>query len=553
MSLKVPSRNIGPWGRELIDECFSSREQRRDWIKNFKSYYYTGSDSGDQAVYNKCFAHVDRLASYLFSPSDVRFLIEFDEEEPELTHKMGTIASRWINREFHRTNVDMAFSDANNYALVKGCCLIKQIWGHEGVDAWCVHPEFFGVLREDIDDLDRQEAFVHSTYLTKSAFRRMISDRTDAEQSRIMKEIDATAQSAKDQQDYEDDYFHQIVIGSTQPVHTGSATGTGMVGITGIPTPLIDPKVARDLVRIDELWVQDRERQDYTTICIAASEIVIEGDDRHRNLCEIKGEQPFTKVCPNEVNGFFWGMSEIAQIYRLQDYLTQQIADLRRMSALKSDPPRVLIGFSGMTAEKYKALRRRGGFASEENPTSKVETLESDIPEQVFMLLDKTEKWFDDVAGFMPIMQGQGEQGVRAGVHAQTLARNASPRMRDRALRVERQLVEAGDFFLKLYQAKNAQVFNIDPENAFTLAQLPDEGRLTVDSHTSSPAFQEDAERKAFALAKSGAIGPEDLIMLTHPPHEDSLVMRAKARQAAQQAMIAQHPELLTKGKRPSK
>jgi hypothetical protein len=548
MTLHVPSRNIGEWAHELIEECFASREQRRDWIKRWKSYYFTGSGEGDQATYNKIFAHVDRLASFLFSPSDVRFLIEFDEDEDDIVHKMGMVTSRWINREFHATNTDLVFSDCNNYALVKGCTLLKQVWGHEGVDSFCVHPEFFGVLREDISDLDRQEAFVHSTYLTKASFRRMISAKPESEINRIMRDIESHMDTPEGSSDYEDDYFHQIVIGSTQPVQIGAASGSGMVGVTGIPSPIIDPKVVKELVRVDELWVQDRDRQDYTTIRMAGG-AVIEGNDRHQNLCDIKGEQPFTKICPNEVDGFFWGMSEIAQIYKLQDYLSTQISDLRRLGGMKSDPARVLIGFSGMTQEKYKMLRRKGGFASEENPTAKIETLQTEIPEQLFVQLDKTEKWFDDVAGFMPIMQGQGEQGVRAGVHAQTLARNASPRMRDRALRVERQLVEAGDFFLKIYQNKTAQVFELGEGSQFMLKQLPDEARITVDSHTSSPAFQEDAERKAFNLAKAGAIDGEDLIMLTHPPHEDTLVMRAKARRQKQEALVAAHPELLTGAK----
>ena len=55
---------------------------------------------------------------------------------------------------------------------------------------------------------------------------------------------------------------------------------------------------------------------------------------------------------------------------------------------------------------------------------------------------------------------------------------------------------------------------------------------------------------KAFALAKAGAIDGEDLIRLTHPPHEDSLILRSRQKAAAQAKMLQEHPELLTKGKR---
>jgi hypothetical protein len=87
-------------------------------------------------------------------------------------------------------------------------------------------------------------------------------------------------------------------------------------------------------------------------------------------------------------------------------------------------------------------------------------------------------------------------------------------------------------------------------KGSFLLKQLPDDARVSVDSHTASPAFQEDAERKAFNLARLGAIDHADLIMLTHPPHEDTLVARARQRAAAQAKFMQEHPELMKPGGR---
>ncbi len=87
----------------------------------------------------------------------------------------------------------------------------------------------------------------------------------------------------------------------------------------------------------------------------------------------------------------------------------------------------------------------------------------------------------------------------------------------------------------------------------FLLNQLPDDARVMVDSHTSSPVYQEDSEKLAFALHRAGAIDAEDLIMLTHPTHEDTLRARAKSRAEAQAELVKKHPELAFgkgKGKR---
>jgi len=558
VSLKLPSRHLADWALEVVDECRQSAESRRDLLKMWRSYYYTGTSEGQTATYNRCYPHIERLGAFLFSPTDVRFEIDFDEMETEDVHAMGHAAGRRLNRDFHRRSLDLDFAAAVNGGLVDGCNLIKLLWGHDGLESWVVKPQFFGVLREDIEDLDRQEAFVHSTYLTTTAFERTIIDHP--EKKEIMEGIKQASMSQKEKDEFEDDYFHQIIVGGTQPVSTTTSSGSGMVGITGVPTPTLDAKVAASLIRIDELWVQDQERQDYTTIRLVRPNILIEGKYKRRNLCgltdsqgkdaDMAGHHPFTKVCPNAVEGYFWGQSEISNIYKLQDSLNDQMRTIRRLTTLRGDPPRSATGFSGMTLEKYKAFKRPGGFVSEENPTAKMTEHIPELPPELFSYLDKTIQMFDDVAGFTPVLQGQGEQGVRSQSQASTLARNASPRMRDRSLLVERQCTEFGDFALKMLQAKDAEVFDTEQKTKFVLSQLPDDARVTVDSHTSSPVYKEDSERLAFALHKSGAIDAEDLIMLTHPIHQDRLRSRAKARAEAQAKMVAEHPELaFPKGK----
>ena len=128
-----------------------------------------------------------------------------------------------------------------------------------------------------------------------------------------------------------------------------------------------------------------------------------------------------------------------------------------------------------------------------------METLAPQIPAELWAAVDKTLQYFDDVAGFTPVAMGQGEPGVRSNAQAQTLSRNSSPRMRDRALLVERQCVAVGELCLKMLQSKNAEIFKTEDKQTFTMADLPDDYRMSIGSHTSSPAFSEDSERKAFA------------------------------------------------------
>ncbi len=530
--MRLPRRNIGAWSREIIDECFASREARRDLNKIWNNYYYSGATDGVPATYNRTFSHVDRLGSMLFSPVDTRFSLEGDPADDPKDIDLLQAGGRYLNREFHRCNVDLAFASGVNWGLVKGCALVKQLWGNEGLEPWLVQPEQFGVLREDIADLDRQDAFCETTYMTKAAFRRTIEEHPDKRD--IMSKVEQSL-SARNDENGQDDYLMQIT----------QSGGNAMVNFSSVPKPMLSPDVARRLVRLDELWVVDDERQDYTTIRMVQN-IVIEGSIKRRNLSGVKGEHPYTKVCPNEVDGYFWGLSEIAAVYKLQDLLNSQIRKLQEVTALKADPPRAFIGFTGMNQEKYNTMRRPGGMISEDAPNAKIETMSPDVPPELLIeRINATIQYFDDVAGFTPVLMGQGDTGVRSQAQAQTLARNSSPRMRDRALLVERQCVELGEFSLKLLQTKEAEVMNTEEKQQFILMQLPSDFRTSVDSHTSSPAFQEDTRNLAVTLKKMGVIDDESTLQMVHPPHEDALVMKARAKAKAQAALVAQHPELL--------
>lgn len=551
--MRLPRGKLAGWAKELIDECYSSREARCDLYRLWTAYYYGGTSDGVQAVYNRTYSHIDRLGSFLFSPSDVRYAFEGDLalEGPDI--EMLAAGARYLNREFHRTNVDQVFASGVTWALVKGACLEKTLWGHDGLEPWLVQPESFGVLREDIGDLDRQDAFVETTYMTPAAFRRTLSSgwgphqsNPHPERSAIIREVEKSLKSRADENAPQDDYLMQIVVGGTGPVSTTQSGGKAMVNFSSVPKPMLSPDVARRLVKHQELWVVDDERQDYTTIRMV-EDIVIEGDVKRRNLSGVKEEHPYTKICPNEVDSYFWGMSEIAQVYKLQDLLNTQIMNLQKVTALKADPPRALIGFTGVTEEKYNALRRPGGKITEDNPNAKIENLSPEVPQEILIeRINATVQYFDDVAGFTPVLMGQGEQGVRSQAQAQTLSRNGSPRMRDRALLVERQAVELGEFAYKLSASKEAEAQQTEKKAPFLLAQVLEKNyRATIDSHTASPAFQEDTRNLAVALKKLGVIDDEDTILLTHPPHEDMLVLKAKQKAEMQAKLVAQHPELL--------
>lgn len=547
MKLPGDSQRLTHWAREIIDQCMVSRENRRLMSRRWRQLYYTGTVNGMPSKYNRCFSHVDKLSSYIFSPADVHFSIEFEGDSEEVWQEKVLASQRYLNRQFNRTGCGEKFAEANEIALVEGAAIVKLTWGPGGrLAPWAIRPSFFGVFREDIEDLDRQEAFVHSFYITPEGFRRMISthrDRRELELQVAMMGSPATVSEITG-----DSYFHEIVAGGLSPIGYGnqqpaSVPQYGQVAVASSPmAPMLAQDVASNLIRIDDLWVWDDDREDWTTIRMAEPGILIEGKYIRRNLSDIKGRHPFVKVCSNRMPGYFWGRSELSVLYEPQMQINKLTDNISTIFNLRARPPRAFSGFQSLTDEKARALLAPGGTITESAVGAKVDDLAPEMPPEALSYLDKLEEIFNDVAGFTNILSGQGEPGVRAGVHAGVLLRTSTPRLRDRALMTERQCSEFGTLCLGMLRTKDAATITAADGSSFTLEELPPDAQCSVDSHTSSPAFVEDNRQLALTLAKAEAIDGETLIEMLRPPREETLKARLRQRIKAQAEADAANP-----------
>ncbi len=482
----------------------------------------------------------------------MRYSIVFDATDGEPWLARAKAASKYLSREYKRADGDIVFSQGVDINLIKGCAILKHNWmGNDslspGFDPQLVHPEFFGVEREDLNRLEDQQAMCHTTYMGKHQLLQMVAGLPDA--TDMAKKISKMGGAPDDQ--IRQNWLHQVVLGGTTPVAQNSPSGAvGQVSISPSSRTQFSPQMMQNLLRVDELWVVDDEREDYTTIQLVEGEILIEGRYLHRNLTGAQRLQPFSKICSDPVPGYFWGRSEVGRVMLLQDLLTEGMEDVRRLLKLRVKPPKAFIGFSGLTAQKMRAALAPGGYIQESSGGAKVEDLIAKIPEELFREIMQLSAMFDEVGGFKPILQGEGESGVRANTHAKTLMRTASPKLRERALRIERNAESSAAITFKLMQAKDARVFISAEKEHFMLNQMPDDYCVEVDSHSSSPAFIDDARELATLMKKLGVIDEEGFILLAHPPMEDLLLAGVKKRQESKAKLLSEHPELLSGGKK---
>jgi hypothetical protein len=596
--LRIPSgKKTGQFANEIYSQCTASKKERLQRGAMFRNLYLTGSEDGNLATYNEIFPFIENLAAFLYSPVELRFTLDkYGSSNPRERAIMRSATSDY-HKQFRRGTTDTLLSDATIWALNKGKTFIKNGWTSQGFKDMLVQPEMMGVLEENLGSLDDQDAFCHTTYLTPDKLYRML--RTHPEREDLMRKATKYVQQGVGSDDPEhDNTLRQIVVGGMQPYQIqgqGNPNNRGQVRWMDAPVPQFAPEVISSLIPIHELWIWDDERDnekeeldgEYTTIQFIGEDVVLFGDITHRNLFAdqyspddkrkksypsgsnpLAGHHPFSEICPNPLDGYFWGLSEIFNVALLQKSITARVDGINQMLRRQEDPPKFFSGTGGIKQAAYSIMKKAGGYLTDSNPAAKATDLYPQLPEKIFESLHEFLAMFDRMAGMTPTMSGRGESGVRSQGHSDALTKNASPRFKERALGIERQIEAMGGKKLDMLKAhvpysmeawvpqKEAGIQGAVPVDfkeqppvpgtvpvEFTFYDLPDDCKVLVDSHSSSPAFSQESQTKIFDALKMGLIDPEYAIEHLHLPSADSAIESLQIKKAEAAAFAQAHPE----------
>ena len=539
----IPASDLDGWASQIVDKCMSTRRDRIPAYQGLRHYYLFGAQEGQQAPYGKIYPHIDLLTSYLYSQATVEFDVAVQNVDPVVIEQSELVSQR-LNTFFHDHGVADKFKQCVVWSLVFNSTFMKLLWVNGGLKPYMVEPHNFGVLREDVTNLDDQEAFCHCYTISRDELKRRVSMMPNG--ADIMRRV-ASAPTVPE--DAFPESVNRIIVAGT--ANFTSTTTSGLVNIPELFNTLqYKPRTVEDTVEMYELWVWDDDKEDYRTITLAAPGVVIYGRADVGNLTGMKSEHPFIHVCPNELYDYFFGWPEIVGLIKLQDWTSQRLREIRHLLSMQAKPPRVFSGFGGITDEKFAAMDSPGAWLSEATPNAKAETLAPEMPPDIWGEIQMIQSMFNDVSGLSDVLQGKGESGVRAKAHADTLAKLGSARIKQRAQTIERSLEEVGGYVMKLMKKKDPFRYTLKDGSQFAAAQFTDDYQVHVDAHSASPVFVDDHVQLAFALSKLGAIGPDSLIEMTKPPRQEILKQRLKEREAKKAQMQQQ---MLAAGVEPGK
>ena len=155
---------------DLIQKCLVSREERKADYAALRSYFLFGAAPEEPpAIFNKIYPHIDQLSSFLYSAETTRFTINLGAAVPVAEQTKIRPMQNLLNDDWLRSNTDQVCSNALLWSLCYNTSYTKLIIGPGGsLNPYMVDPGAIGVLREDVPYTDRQEALVHTYYITKS-------------------------------------------------------------------------------------------------------------------------------------------------------------------------------------------------------------------------------------------------------------------------------------------------------------------------------------------------------------------------------------------------
>ena len=547
----------------LIDQCRVSQGMRASYYRLMNAIAETGRYDGTKALINLLYSHLTRTADHLFSPVELKFSIDFERPKPKTMYERGQITGKTLTRTWERNNTDMTFGRGVFEALKYGAAFLKQ-WpqmegpeGDEDVVYYdkLVMPWQFGVYREDETRLDRQEALCETSSLTMPEVWRRIWHLPNAR--KLMERIQANSSTGQAGQE-PNSYFHQVL--SANQIQTGLQSATqpipgGIVQLNNDPNySIMGPTIGAATVSMHELWVKDED--DYVTIQMIEPDILIAPIFKKANLLGVKKAQPYRIIQPNEVTNWIWGRSELVDLIEPQGLLAQWCDDARRMMGLQIDKIMGFTGETNITDELYAQFRQSGYINL--GAGADIKDVTTKFPPELLPMIKWCIETINTLGGFPDIMQGKGESGVRAGVHADTLLKTASPTLRDRSLLVERQCAVAADLTLQIMEAKDEEYYFVKadtPEEAeatkFLLSELPDDWRVTVDSHSSSPIFSDENTQLIFAARKLGIVTDEYVIDNMPFPNREMAKVQKREQEAAKakqmQELLKANPEAAEK------
>ncbi|CAF0703284.1 hypothetical protein [Candidatus Methylacidithermus pantelleriae] len=540
----IKERNLKDQVQEILHYCFLTAQSRSSFYRSNRDWYYGG---GDSCVVNRIKPIVDRMISIVYSTEGIRWWIDSPKSE-EATFDNAVLESAIdvFNDEWDELGGRSAISEGIRDGFINGCGVFQWSSYKERCELFRIPTEMFGVYREDIEELDRQEAVALRSYISKHELIRWTKAIGIFNESvrRLIETLSSEWAPMGDEKGGVSVGDEKIIAGSPYPDWSFSRAASNVQQLAGkpydsVPIPnapdmLYNAIVKAPVIPIEILWVWDDVLSDYRVFHLLPNGVLIYdsfdkdlGGNPERPNPFVPGEIPFFILRPFEANSYFWGFSFVGYLAPVQRWYNTRLASFDKAFEKSLDPSLVIKSPREVTRQMADAFHHAQGFIQFTQPHEDAVPIYPQIPQTVIEGFKMVEQAFADMAMLAPVLMGEGERGARSSDQYYQMIRAASAPMKDIALRIETGLERGGQLLLHWLKAhSNRRIFTRAGNHA-VFAQLSDNVKVKIDGHSHSPVFVEDSMQMGLLLYKLGIIDDETLVDYLRP----KLYSLIKARQ----------------------
>lgn len=511
MKFSSNPRRLNDQVLDLIWKCNASRSNRDGFYTECKDYYTKGGTQMDAGPANKIKPIVNRQSSFLYAPESTKFWVDPPpEEDNEEVYKQTDAVSAAIAMAWSDTGIDDKFSTAVTWSRVRGTTIMTILPrmrsdGKIELKAYDINPRYFGVLREDVPELEDQQAVTLTSYYPREELEARFL--YHPKRRELMTRLDSTSKDAGSSGE------DVIIMGPNASRYQAEYWRRA--------NNPYRPQIPFTLYAIHDLYAFDDDIGDWRVFTVTGEFIIW---DRPIRRIGIPGMLPFIKVCAEPDPEYFWGISLVDDLRRLQDWHSDLTADMNQLIKKILDPPTAGIGVGQSIEGKLQAFHQPGGRIALPNAASSLQQFETKMPPEVFEFMQGVDNLFVDSSGMRSSMFGKQEPGTRTEGMAAGLMRLAGAEMRLMGLRVERQAQSVAELLFQYLRIYSRDKLVDEDGKLFLMAQFPDDAKVRVDGHSTSPLFVEDNAQMAMGLIRYGAITPSTLIKMLHPALEGKML-----------------------------
>ncbi len=234
--------------------------------------------------------------------------------------------------------------------------------------------------------------------------------------------------------------------GVVGPVRSTDSTGTGEGTSTSNPVGGVTSHGVMErskLATLIEMW---HKKDGKVWLSVVANGIVLRDE-----LSPFKhNKYPFARLLDYAIPQCFWGMGEMQQLEKLQDFINKRRGQSQDILKIVASPPLIADSNSGINP---KAMVARPGTIIYKTPGSDVRWLQPpNIPGALFDIQQMDKADFDAISGIFDVTQGRKPAGIEAASAIQELQEAAQTRIRLKVRNLETFMAEVGELIVPTMQ-----------------------------------------------------------------------------------------------------